>query len=210
MLYLVATPGSILRSASGGSFSGCPSEGVPRVLNVSAGYMSGLRKTVARVLPLRIGRLYAEGTVTASYAWSDNSPSPSPPTPGTPRPAGYEMRWWAPDNDDIVADVLVFATASKAREFVKRASSVRCRNASKQAPASWPPRASNLRWDNPDGVAQADVLFARGSRAFRVSDVPAGEPRIKARTNLRRAFLVVDDLACLLPEADCSGPGALA
>ena len=157
-------------------------------------------------MPRRLGRLYEEGTITASNAWTDNSPGPLPLAPTAPRPAGYEMRWWAPNHDDIVADVFEFAGPRQAQEFLAQASSTRCRNSAKQTTALWPAQARNLLWLNPDGFYQEDVLFARAQRVYRVAAVLPGtaagaKPRRRA---LHRAFLRVDVLACLLPDAGCT------
>lgn len=205
VVYLVAAPGSVLHSAGGSGVAECPPEGTPRVIDVPPGYLGGLRASVAGVVPLRIGRLYEEGIVEASNAWSDDSPSRPPLSPRAPRPAGYEMRWWAPTGDDIVADVFVFATPTQAQRFLGDAVSARCHNSARQTLTPWPTRAHNLRWINPEGFAQADVFLAHGARVFRVADVPVGQRAANhSRGSLRRAFLTIDGLACLLPEADCS------
>ena len=90
------------------------------------------------------------------------------------RPGGYEMRWWAPNRDDVVADVLRFSGPAQARLFLARAVSARCRDTARLAPARWPAAARNLRWINPDAFAQADVMFARGPRVYRVAIVQPG------------------------------------
>ncbi len=140
----------------------CPLTRAPRVVEVSAADLSALRASVARALPDRIGRLYEEGTVEGANLWTDGLPSPPPALAATPRSGGYEMRWWAPNRDDIVADVLLFHGPAQARAFLARAASPQCRSAARAAGARWPSRARNLRWVNPDAFAQADVLFARG------------------------------------------------
>jgi hypothetical protein len=125
VVYVFAARTSVLRANS--AVAKCPSESAPHVIAATAADLSGLRASVARVMPGRIGRLYEEGTIEASNAWSDNSPSLPPLSPTAPRPAGYEMRWWAPNGDDIGADVFVFAGPRKAREFLADADSTRCR-----------------------------------------------------------------------------------
>ena len=47
-----------------------------------------LRETVARVLPQRVGRLYEEGTVRASVAWTDEEPGAAGALAAAKRPAG--------------------------------------------------------------------------------------------------------------------------
>jgi hypothetical protein len=203
--YLVAAPGGPFGSAGGSGNGPCSHEASPKVIQVPASYLSGLRRSVLAALPRRIGRLYEEGTITSANAWSDDLPSPPTTSPGSLRPAGYEMRWWAPNGDDVVADVFVFANSAQARRFVGEAGNARCRALGWQMPASWPAGAYNLRWVNPERVVQADVFLARGERVFRVADVPPQQrgPGVPWRT-LRRTFLTIDTLACLLPGADCS------
>src|ERR1700722_14190079 len=100
-------------SGGGGSKSAadCGGGGAPAVGRVSASALGALRGSVLRVLPERVGKLYEEGTVMGSYMWSDAQPAPPPVSAKALRPAGYEMRWFAPDGDDIAADVLVFSDA---------------------------------------------------------------------------------------------------
>jgi hypothetical protein len=151
-----------------------------------------------------VGRLYEEGTITSRNAWSDNEPTGPAVSPTATRPGGYEMRWWAPNNDDIVADVFVFSSRRQAGQFFERAASVRCRHGARQATTATPPLARNLAWVNPDLVGESDVYLLRGTRVYRVADVPAGESTgVGAEILLERASRTVDTLACLLPEARC-------
>jgi len=142
----------------------------------------------------------------ASVAFSDDVPLAPALSPTALRPAAYEMRWWSPDHDNIVADVFVFADRATAARFMERALSTRCRSSSAaQAPAQRPAHAGNLAWVNPDGYGQADVYLARGNRVYRVGDVPAGEQlHTTPAGRLSRAFYTVDTLACLIPHAACS------
>ncbi len=81
---------------------------------------------------------------------------------------------------------------------------MRC-SASRDNAVPSPPLARSLSWLNPDGAAQADVYFARGSRVYRLADAPAGQERGKLdRAALSRAFATIDVLACLLPGAHCT------
>lgn len=178
---------------------------IPEVELVAPKAVGALREDVARALPQRVGRLYEEGTVRSSVAWSDEEPAPPATSPQARRPAGYEMRWWAPNGDDVVADVLVFASDAQARRYLLLASSVHCREQASHGLAAHPPLARNLSWLNPDGALQADVFFARGARVYRVADAPAGgSPQaVRARGGLRHAVATIDVLACLLPSAHC-------
>jgi hypothetical protein len=179
--------------------------GEPEVRQVSAKGLGALREAVARVLPQRVGRLYEEGTVTSRNAWSDNEPTGPTVSPAASRPGGYEMRWWAPNNDDIVADVFVFSSSRQAARFFDHATSSRCRHGARQTAAARPPLARNLAWVNPDLVGESDVYLLRGARVYRVADVPAGESRGHGSgIGLERAARTIDTLACLLPEAHCA------
>jgi hypothetical protein len=189
----------------------CPLTGAPRVVQVTAAELGGLRAGVARAMPDRIGRLYEEGTVEGANLWSDGLPSPPPAIATALRPGGYEMRWWAPTRDDIAADVLLFDDPAHAREFLVRAASPGCRAAAGATHARWPSGARNLRWVNPEGLVQADVMFARGPRVYRVAVVQSGRAaRTPTPGDLRRAFRAVDTLACLLPAAACEIAGGYA
>jgi hypothetical protein len=178
--------------------------GAPHVRQVEPQALSTLRSAVARIVPERLARLYEEGTVAGSSAWSGERPQPPAVSPRALRPDGYEMRWWTPGGDDLVADVLVFADAAGARRFVALASSTGCRAQARRQPSPSPPRAQNLSWVRPDGGAQAEVYFARGTRVYRLADAPAGPHAASARGELlTRAFLTIDTLACLLPGTRC-------
>jgi len=179
---------------------------VPEVARVAPQEIGGLREDVARALPQRVGRLYEEGTVRSSVAWSDEEPAPPATSPQARRPAGYEMRWWAPNGDDVVADVLVFASDGQAKSYLALASSARCHDQATRGLALHPPLARNLSWLNPDGALQADVFFARGARVYRITDAPAGSSPAEVRSGggLDHAFATIDVLACLLPSAHCT------
>jgi hypothetical protein len=201
--YVVARPGEATRRSATRCVA---ATGVPEVEQVAPGAVGGLREAVARVLPQRVGRLYEEGTVRAGVAWTDEEPSPPATSPRARRPGGYEMRWWAPNGDDVVADVLVFASPARAQRFLALASSSRCRDQAAHGAALRPPLAHNLSWLNPDGAVQADVFVARGARVYRVADAPAGSSPEQVRNSggLGRAFATIDVLACLLPSAHCT------
>jgi len=202
VVFLVTRPGKQAQSSA----SRCvPSTQLPEVRRVPPSALGGLREAVARALPQRVGRLYEEGTVRAAVAWTDEEPAPPATSPGALRPAGYEMRWWAPNGDDVVADVLVFGSQAQAQRFVAVAASSRCRLQARIAAASRPPEARNVSWLNPDGAMQADVFLARGKRAYRIADAPAGSSPgdVRSSGGLARAFATIDVLACLLPSAHC-------
>jgi hypothetical protein len=201
VVVLVALPGPAGHERQ----SACAaSAGTPQVRRVAPQALSALREDVARIVPQRLARLYEEGAVGSSSAWSDEQPQPPAVSPGALRPDGYEMRWWTPSGDDLVADVLVFSSAASARQFVDRASSTRCRAEARRHPSPSPPQAQNLSWRNPGGAAQADVYFARGARAYRLADAPAGQhPGSIRGSSMAQAFLTIDTLACLLRGAHC-------
>lgn len=179
--------------------------GAPEVIRVTPRSLSPLREDVARVVPQRVARLYEEGTVIAASAWTDEEPAPPAVSPRALRPGGYEMRWWAPNGDDIVADALVFASTASAQRFLILAASTRCRRKASRVGTGTPPLGRNVSWLNPDGAAQADLYFARGRRVYRLADAPAGQQGGQIRAgSLGRAFATIDTLACLLPGAHCT------
>jgi len=183
----------------------CLSPDRPEVKAVAPEALGPLRDSVVRVLPERFGRLYEEGTIKSANAFSDNSPLAPPVSPTEPRPGGYEMRWWAPSGDDIVADVFLFANGDAARRFFRQAASGRCRLRSHAAATPLPPQARNLTWINPNHAAEADVYLLRGLRVYRIVDVPPNQRRGPSpNTAIARALLTIDTLACLLPGARCT------
>lgn len=205
LAYLLLS-GSAGRPARAGrpSTLACAGRGTPHVLSVAPLELGALRNSVARVLPGRVGRLYEEGTVSGSNFWSDEPPAGPSVSRTAHREAGYEMRWWAPNGDDVVADVLEFASPGQAGEFMQRAAERRCGHLLLSAGAGRPPQGRDLAWTNPDGVAEADVFLARGSRVYRVGDVPAGQQQHSpSSARLRHTLAAVDALACLLPGAHC-------
>jgi hypothetical protein len=204
--------GSGPAQASGDAFpAGCPGRGAPEVKSIPGRDLAALRNAVSRIMPPRVGRVYEAGTITASNLWSDDQPSSSSGSPTSSVPAGYEVRWWALDRqgneDDVVADVLEFATERQAEDALARAASTRCRRDGAAYAAHFPSGASNLFWVNPDNAQQWDVLFVRGSRLYRVDDVPPGYPPAtgpaQRALERRRADSTVELLACALPGAAC-------
>jgi len=212
---LDATPSSA--GVGAGTASGCPAHSAPPVADVSRATLRGLREDLRGVMFGRGRRLYEQGVVASSYAWSDAEPGRRMALPPGPRdPGGYELRWWAANGDDVGADVFVFAGAQRAREFFEQASSTSCRPSSVALLASSPPGAHDLVWRNPDRFAQEDVYLLRGPRVYRVAVVRAGDGRGITPAGRRAAFQLVNGLACALPGAEChprsdgpAGPGAL-
>jgi hypothetical protein len=121
------------------------------------------------------------------------------------------VRWWALDRqgseDDVVADVLEFASERQAEDALARAASTRCRRDGTAYTAHFPSGAGNLYWVNPDNAQQWDVLFVRGRRLYRVDDVPPGYPPATGPAQRKlerlRALMTVNVLACALPDAAC-------
>ncbi|HXD55558.1 MAG TPA: hypothetical protein VN618_12440 [Solirubrobacteraceae bacterium] len=202
----------ILRGGNGSDrspASACASESAaPEVRSVRPSELSKLREELDRLVPDRIARLYEEGTVSSTAAWNDQEPAPPAVSPTARRPDAYEMRWWAPNGDDVVGDIFVFADAGAAKRYLALATSTRCRSKASRALASTTPEAVNLSWLNPDGAAQADVYFARGPRVYRLADAPAGQHGGEIRPgSLAHAFATLDVLGCLLPGARCRREG---
>src|ERR1700722_1475734 len=206
--------GSGSAQARGTAFApGCPGQGVPEVKSIPGSDVAALRNAVLRIMPPRVGRVYEAGTITASNLWSDAPPQRVSPSSSTGSvPAGYETRWWALDRDgsedDVVADVLEFATERQAEDALARAASPHCRPGGAAHAGRSPSGAVNLFWVNPDGAQEWDVLFVRDRRLYRVVDAPPGflltttQPAQRKLERLRAAR-TVSVLACALPDAGC-------
>jgi hypothetical protein len=184
--------------------------GAPEVPRVAAAALGSLRASVARVLPERVARLYEEGTIVSGDAWSEDEPAPPAVSASADRPGGYEMRWWAPDGDEVLADVFALGSAASAQRFLALAASPRCRRDAHERAAVRPPLARALAWINPRGAAEADVYMVRGTRVYLVADIPAGQPPTTpgGTATLAGAFAAIEVLACLLPGARCAVPSS--
>ncbi len=192
----------VLPGASGPGGRACGGGGAPALAQGPPQRLAPLREAVSGVLPQRVGRLYEEGTISSQTAWSDNEPAPPPVSQTAARPEGYEMRWWAPNGDDVVADAFVFSSPALAQRFFALASAPGCRRSAHAQPSERPPLSRDLYWVNPDGASETDVYLVRGATVYRVGDAPAG-PQASSATARERAFVTVDTLACLLPDAQC-------
>jgi len=145
-----------------------------------------------------------EGVQQPNAAWSDGYPAVKPATDPsiTPAAAGYELRWWtAGRHDHQGADLFVFATARDARQYVQQAGSARCRTGATSRVLAQPVGARALVWTNPEGYLQADVLFSRANRAYRLVEVPPPGPRL----NRSQLIKIPQKLGCQLPDAVCRG-----
>lgn len=183
----------------------CPVAGAPSVATVRRGRLLGLRRDVRRVVFFERGlRPYEQGLIYSTSAWSDREPGISSALPHSPSlQAGYEMRWWMRNRDDVVADAWVFTGMSQAHDFFERASSSKCRPASTTVAATFPPGGRDLEWRNPDGFVQEDLYLLRGRRVYRVAVVKAGVGGSATAADRDAAFLMVNELACALPSAGC-------
>jgi hypothetical protein len=182
----------------------CPSQSVPSVELVNRATLRGLREDLRGVMFGRERRLYEYGLAAPGDAWSDAEPGKHLVLPpGSSDPGGYELRWWAAGNNDVVADVFVFAGTNRARAFFERASSARCRMASMTLAAPFPPGGRDLVWRNPDSFPQEDIYLLRDQRVYRIAVVLAGAGSTSTATSRKIAFSLVNELACALPEAGC-------
>jgi hypothetical protein len=210
---LIAT-GSLQSAGSAPSRRACvptppplPSVRLSTLVELHASLL-GVMKPLARAR-------YSWGTVLPEDAWSDNYPRSLAASRQAGRlwPASWEMRSWTSDpqlasaQDDVVADVFLFAEERQARRFFAEATSDHCRSDGPARPASEPPRARNLVWVNPDHAIQDDVFLLRGLRVYRVGEVrPPGAPSRPSVAQQQAGVSRVDALACALPDADCPRP----
>lgn len=194
--------------ASREAVESCPPRKTPAVEAIPSARLLRLREGLHRVVFFASGlRLYESGLVASGAAWSDSEPVIQKSLPPNSRePGGYELRWWTPSGDDLVADVMVFADSTQARAFFKLASRSECRQDSAAFAAAFPPGGRNLEWRNPDGFAQEDLYMLRDRRVYRVAVVKAGA-RGRISVGARdAAFSMVNGLACALPDAACHLP----
>lgn len=189
----------------------CSVQRVPDLREVSAERLVELREEItSEVLFGSFFHPYEEGTVDPLSAWTDNEPVQLTAEGDEEVEAGYEMRWWVPSGHDVVADVLVFADARGARDFVDRAASVRCREEATAQPAPFPDGGRNLEWRNPLGYMQQDLFLARGPRVYRLAIVPPGERQTPSIAIRKEGFALVNALGCALLKSDCGSPEAAA
>lgn len=176
----------------------------PPLANARLDQIVELRASLLPVVEALAGRRYAAGSVVPEVVWTDNSPEKlrSSRLNDGFWPGSFEIRTWALSRDDIVADAFAFTDPAQARRFFQEATSVRCHLKGQARTASRLPQARNLVWVNPDGPTQADVFLLRGSRVYRIGDVPARVPHESSGQQL--SVLMVNALACTLPNADCS------
>lgn len=197
-------------SAAGIWARGCPSDDAPKVDQINRKQLPELRAATTRVMRGRHGRVYEVGIVNADVVWSDNSPQPGAVAfrLASSAPAAYEMRWWAPNKDDVVADVFVFLGSGEARDFFDRASSPRCRTGSSNSRVVQPLNARDLAWINPDKALEQDIFLVRGRRVYRIVDVPpVSRYHNKVIRGLRTTFHIINELGCGLPLSGCEPSG---
>ncbi len=187
----------------------------PPLARASVDEIKQLRASVLAVVGPLADRRYQWGAVPPEVVWSDGSPSRFSASGLADGKflASFEMRVWAKSpalhfaGVDTVADVFLFNNASDARRFFEEASNTRCHRAGVPRAVAQPPGGRDLIWDNPEGFTQQDVFLLRGSRVYRVSDVPRGGGGYS--TAMRPGGIAtVNRLACALPEAGCRGAGS--
>jgi hypothetical protein len=197
------------RADSGGPRHGCQGA-EPPLAHASVDEIKQLRASVLAVVAPLAKRRYEWGTVWPEAAWSDAYPKrvgDSELLDGK-FPASFEMRVWAEDPHlhlegvDTVVDVFQFKSPGDARRFFEAASNAHCHRDGVPRAVAQPPGGRDLIWDNPDGFTQHDVFLLRGSRVFRVSDVPRGGGGYSTAMK-PGGIATVNRLACALPEAGC-------
>jgi hypothetical protein len=210
LLVAVAAYGipTIIHKASASNTSGCSTGAVPVTLRSS---LTGVESTLAGGLKslVRPGSVDVQGLQEPTSAWSDVPPSAPSAASSAPDnvDAGYEIRWWSIEQDHQAVDEFVFGGSREASLYVRQAASVRCRDHAAAYRLAQPAGGRALIWTNPDGVREADVFFSRGSRAYRLVDVPPstyleGPLRLDAQELIGPS----QSLACRLAHAECERP----
>jgi hypothetical protein len=213
-VFALFTSHSKLLSPAGGNSAAasdvCVPLAPPPLRDVSLRQLEALRASLLPVMrPLSRSR-YAWGIVPTEVAWTDNAPQSirASETDGL-WPASYEMRSWVadpeltPQQDDLAADVFLFANSADARRFFAEASAVRCHRHGAERAASKPPHARNLIWLNPDSAIEEDVFLLRGPRVYRIVDV---RPESRSISGRQAGIERVNALACALVNASCVTP----
>jgi membrane protease YdiL (CAAX protease family) len=183
----------------------CEDSTKARLTLVNLAGIEKLRADVRALIDSVPGRTYEAGTITPQAMWSDSSPQRLELTmqAGGIWPASYEIRRFARDGDDIVADVFALSSPARADRFLVQASRARCHLHGRSSTAPDPPRTRNLIWVNPDRFTQQDAFLARGKLVYRVADVRASRSGASPAAEQREALDTVDRLACLLADAGC-------
>jgi hypothetical protein len=174
----------------------------PPLVDLRLSAVRSLRSSMNPLFAAIHGRRYQSGTIPTTNVWSDGYPSS---LVGSREPdghwaAGYEMRQWAPNGDDVVADVFRFASSRAAARFVAQASGSACRRTVIRSAVMGTLVVHNLTWDNPEDAFEIDAILAIGSRVYRIGDVP---PRHALASVERGMPARLDLLACALPGAGC-------
>lgn len=185
----------------------CPVRSAPAEAPIPRWQMPILREELLQVAAFAPGLSpYEYGQVTSNAAWSDREPGTRWALPrGRTLPGAYELRWWLPNGDDLVASVFVFPGEADALDFLRLASSAECREDGVEGGVTnLPPGGHNLQWRNPAGVTQQDLYLQRGKRVYRVVVVKAGAgSEADPEAAREQAFALVNGLACVLPGAGC-------
>jgi hypothetical protein len=203
---LVARAGAGGGGGSSDSASACAGR-VPAPATINLAELVRLRATLLGVMAQAGGRRYEGGAAAPAAFWSDASPQAITATRGESGtwPASYEIRQWSSTGDDVAADAFRLRTPAQARALFGAASSERCHEHGKAAPAVSPPRARDLVWVNPDAVLQADAFLLRGSTVYRVTVVRGlHAPERSAASERPTTVAIANALACALPGAGCA------
>ena len=181
------------------SSPGCDRAAAPRPLQVTAKQLAATLRITGLGSVAAGTRADEQGTQLASAAWSDNARLGALGAAPTTS-AGYEIRWRSATHAHQVADLFEFSSAADASHWVRIAAESECRANASSVSVNAPPGARVVVWTNPLGSIQADLLFARGARAYRIAGVPAATHAASAVL----AVVAADQLsACRLADAGC-------
>jgi hypothetical protein len=193
-------------SADEGHYARCEDAAKASLASVDLAGIEQLRADIRGITDRVSGRTYEAGTVAPQAVWSDSAPQRlelSTQAGGT-WPASYEIRRFALDGDDVVADVFALGSPASAHRFFAQASSARCHLHGRSSAVGDPPLTRNLIWLNPDGFTQQDAFLQRGKLVYRVADVRAPRSGASPATEQAEGLDTVDRLACLLADAGCT------
>jgi hypothetical protein len=151
----------------------------------------------------RGGRHELQGVQGPAVAWGNR---PAATSAEGPVGGGYELSWTAEGGEREVLDVFRFDSAADAAYYAAQAGGTGCRFEAATQRLALPRAARAVSWLNQHGLWESDVLFARGSVAYRVSVTAARAPRNAGRAQVpsRPPGLSAQPLACRLAAAGCS------
>ncbi len=197
----------VAHSQAGSADDGCWIAEGPTAIQLRAGAVAvGVRRLGLTALahPEQIAEAGLMPT-TAAFAGGRPAPIDLTAEPSRPVSAGYGVRWFRRDGDELGAAAFRLPTPNAAAAWVAAAASTHCRPGTSPGRVGAPARARGLIRADPAGHLETDVFLARGPTAWWLLDVPArNRPPDPHSPAARAALARTAALACRLPAAGCA------